>query len=61
MLKDLLKTTLIFAGGAAVGAAVAVYLNSPQGEELKNKLNERIEEFKQKQTPKQEKEAEDGK
>lgn len=34
-MKDFLKTALIFAGGAAVGAAVAMFLAPESGEELR--------------------------
>lgn len=34
-MKDFLKTALIFAGGAAVGAAVAMFLTPESGEEMR--------------------------
>ena len=42
-MNDFLKTTFIFAAGAAVGAAVAMLLAPRTGEELRGKLHDLAE------------------
>ena len=45
-MKDLLKTTFVFAAGAAVGAAVAALLTPKTGEEIRNQIKDLAEEAK---------------
>ena len=45
-MKDLIKTTIVFAAGAAVGAAVAMLLTPKTGEEVRNRLHDLAEDAK---------------
>ena len=41
-MKDLIKSALVFAGGAAAGAAAVLMLTTPEGKELQKKLKEHL-------------------
>ena len=45
-MKDLIKTTIVFAAGAAVGAAVAMLLTPKTGEEVRSRLHDLAEDAK---------------
>ena len=45
-MKDLIKTTIVFAAGAAVGAAVAMLLTTKTGEEIRTQLRDLAEDAK---------------
>ena len=45
-MKDLIKSALVFAGGAAVGAAAVLMLTTPEGKELQKKLKEHLKDAK---------------
>lgn len=45
-MKDLIKTTIVFAAGAAVGAAVAMLLTPKTGEEIRTQLRDLAEDAK---------------
>lgn len=45
-MKDLIKTTIVFAVGAAVGAAVAMLLTPKTGEEIRTQLRDLAEDAK---------------
>lgn len=45
-MKNLIKTTIVFAAGAAVGAAVAMLLTPKTGEEIRTQLRDLAEDAK---------------
>lgn len=45
-MKDLIKTTIVFAAGAAVGAAVAMLLTPKTGEDIRTQLRDLAEDAK---------------
>ena len=43
-MKELIKSSILFAAGAAVGAAVALYVTSEAGQQAREKLKDLVEE-----------------